>query len=73
MTTMRGTRGARWLAALLAGVGLVAMPTLVAGVYGMNFQHMPELGWLYGYPFSIALMVLSSAGLWVFFKKSGWL
>ena len=33
-----------------AGVGLVAAPTLIAGVYGMNFEHMPELGWLYGYP-----------------------
>jgi magnesium transporter len=56
-----------------AGVGLVAMPTLIAGVYGMNFQHMPELGWWLGYPFAVLLMVLSSAGLWVFFKKSGWL
>ncbi len=56
-----------------AGVGLVAVPTLVAGVYGMNFNHMPELAWYYGYPFSLALMVVLSAGLWVFFKKSGWL
>jgi magnesium transporter len=56
-----------------AGVGLVAVPTLVAGVYGMNFEHMPELGWQYGYAYSIALMVLISTGLWVFFKKSGWL
>ncbi|GCD89065.1 magnesium/cobalt transporter CorA [Nocardioides sp. LS1] len=56
-----------------AGVGLVAAPTLIAGVYGMNFNHMPELGWYWGYPFSIALMVLTSVALWVFFKKSGWL
>jgi magnesium transporter len=56
-----------------AGVGLVAAPTLIAGVYGMNFEHMPELGWWFGYPFSLALMVLTSAALWVFFKKSGWL
>jgi magnesium transporter len=56
-----------------AGIGLVAMPTLVAGVYGMNFDHMPELGWVVGYPFALLLMVLSSLGLWVFFKKSGWL
>ncbi len=55
-----------------AGVGLVAMPTLVAGVYGMNFDHMPELHWVLGYPFALALMVLSSWGLWVFFKRSGW-
>ncbi|WP_343061361.1 magnesium/cobalt transporter CorA [Nocardioides luti] len=56
-----------------AGVGLVAAPTLIAGVYGMNFQHMPELGWYLGYPMSLALMALTSGALWVFFKKSGWL
>ncbi len=56
-----------------AGVGLVAAPTLIAGVYGMNFQNMPELQWYFGYGFAIFLMVLTSAGLWVFFKKSGWL
>jgi magnesium transporter len=56
-----------------AGVGLVAMPTLVAGVYGMNFEDMPELHWAFGYPFSLFLMVASSWALWVFFKKSGWL
>jgi magnesium transporter len=56
-----------------AGVGLVAAPTLIAGIYGMNFDHMPELSWLLGYPFAVLLMVLASTGLWVFFKKSGWL
>ena len=56
-----------------AAVGLVAVPTLIAGIYGMNFDHMPELGWAVGYPFALLLMVLSSTGLWVFFKKSGWL
>ena len=56
-----------------AGVALVAAPTLVAGVYGMNFQHMPELSWLLGYPFALALMVLTSGALWVWFKRSGWL
>ena len=56
-----------------AGVGLVAAPTLIAGVYGMNFHHMPELAWQYGYLYSIVLMVLVVAALWVFFKRSGWL
>jgi magnesium transporter len=56
-----------------AGVGLVVVPTLIAGVYGMNFHHMPELGWQLGYPFALGLMVLSVAGLWFFFKRSGWL
>ena len=56
-----------------AGVGLVAVPTLIAGVYGMNFDHMPELHWLLGYPLALLLMASSSAALFMFFKKSGWL
>jgi magnesium transporter len=56
-----------------AAVGLVAAPTLIAGVYGMNFTHMPELDWAYGYPFALLLMAVTSGGLWVWFKKSGWL
>jgi magnesium transporter len=56
-----------------AGAALIVVPTLIAGIYGMNFDHMPELHWTYGYPFAIALMVgVSSVLLW-FFKKSGWL
>ena len=43
-----------------AGVGLVAAPTLIAAIYGMNFDHMPELHWSLGYPMAIALMMLSS-------------
>jgi magnesium transporter len=56
-----------------AGVALVAAPTLIAGVYGMNFTHMPELNWLLGYPMALGLMFLISGGLWVWFKRSGWL
>ena len=56
-----------------AYVGLAAVPTLVAGVYGMNFTHMPELGWIWGYPMSLVLMALSSIALWIVFKRSGWL
>ena len=56
-----------------AGVGLVVAPALIAAIYGMNFQNMPELGWYFGYPFALGLMVLTSSALWVFFKKSGWL
>ncbi|WP_107765662.1 magnesium/cobalt transporter CorA [Nocardioides terrigena] len=56
-----------------AGAALIVVPTLIAGIYGMNFDQMPELHWTYGYPFAIALMVgVSSVLLW-FFKKSGWL
>ena len=56
-----------------AGAALVVVPTLIAGVYGMNFTHMPELSWTYGYPFALLLMVGMAVGLFVWFKKSGWL
>ena len=56
-----------------AGAALVVVPTLVAGVYGMNFDHMPELHWTYGYPFALLLMAAMVGGLFVWFKKSGWL
>ena len=48
-------------------------PTLVASIYGMNFEHMPELDWLLGYPFAIALMILSAILPYLFFKRRGWL
>ena len=58
---------------LTAGATIFAIPTAIAGIYGMNFKHMPELDWTYGYPLSLAFM----AGLcgWVYwrFKRSGWL
>ncbi|SFC48638.1 magnesium transporter [Nocardioides terrae] len=56
-----------------AGAALVVVPTFIAGVYGMNFEHMPELSWTLGYPMALLLMAASVTGLWVFFKKSGWL
>ncbi|WP_244928227.1 magnesium/cobalt transporter CorA [Nocardioides sp. W7] len=56
-----------------AGAALVVVPTLIAGIYGMNFEHMPELEWTVGYPFALVLMASVSAGLWIWFKKSGWL
>jgi magnesium transporter len=56
-----------------AGAALVVVPTLIAGIYGMNFKHMPELSWTFGYPLALLLMVAVSAGLWMLFKRSGWL
>ncbi|MBS43559.1 MAG: magnesium and cobalt transport protein CorA [Nocardioides sp.] len=56
-----------------AGAALVVVPTLIAGVYGMNFTHMPELDWTYGYPFALVLMAGTVGFLWWFFKRSGWL
>ncbi len=48
-------------------------PTLVASIYGMNFEYMPELKWLEGYPFALALMVISAILPYLYFKRRGWL
>jgi len=56
-----------------AGAAIVVVPTLIAGIYGMNFDHMPELHWSLGYPFALALMAGASGALWWFFKRAGWL
>jgi magnesium transporter len=56
-----------------AAVGLIAAPTLIAGVYGMNFQHMPELGWVFGYPMSVLMMLGSSLAIWIVARRAGWL
>lgn len=48
-------------------------PTWIASVYGMNFAHMPELDWIFGYPLSIGLMAVSALCTYLFFKKKGWL
>ncbi len=47
-------------------------PTLVASIYGMNFQHMPELEWTVGYPLALMIMVASAVGPYMFFKRKGW-
>ena len=47
--------------------------TLIAGIYGMNFERMPELGWKYGYVFALSWMVVVGFGLYIFFKKRKWL
>lgn len=48
-------------------------PTLIASIYGMNFQHMPELEWLLGYPWAIGMMIFSAILPYVYFKHRGWL
>ena len=58
---------------LAAWAAMIAVPTMIAGVYGMNFSNMPELSWHYGYYTSLAVMALSVGGLYVAFKRSGWL
>jgi magnesium transporter len=58
---------------LAAYAALVAVPTMIAGVYGMNFQHMPELTWTYGYPMVMAVMAALDGYLFYKFRKAGWL
>ena len=48
-------------------------PTLVASMYGMNFEYMPELKWLLGYPWAICLMIISGIAPYWYFKRKGWL
>ena len=48
-------------------------PTLIASIYGMNFEHMPELEWLIGYPFALVLTVLSGVLPYLYFKRRGWM
>ena len=58
----------------LAGwAAIVAVPTMIAGVYGMNFKFMPELDWYLGYPVALTVMVGTCAFLYYKFKRSGWL
>jgi len=56
-----------------AWAAIIAVPTLITGIYGMNFEHMPELGWTVGYPLAVALMAAVCFGLYRKFKRSGWL
>lgn len=56
-----------------AWAAILAFPTAIAGVYGMNFQNMPELAWHYGYFGVLGVIGLGCAGLYASFKKSGWL
>jgi len=58
---------------LAAYAALVAVPTLIAGVYGMNFQHMPEIQWELGYPATLAVMALIDLYLFYRFRKAKWL
>ena len=58
---------------ITAYVALASVPTMVAGIYGMNFDTMPELRWQYGYPLVIASLLAVTALLYRKFKKSGWL
>jgi magnesium transporter len=70
MASNRVNTVARNLAAYAA---IFAVVTMISGIYGMNFHHMPELGWRYGYAWAVGLMVASAGALWIYFKRKGWL
>ena len=70
MITLQENETVKRLAAYAA---LVAVPTMIAGVYGMNFDHMPELRWAWGYPAALALMVALDTWLFVRFRRAKWL
>jgi magnesium transporter len=56
-----------------AWAAIIAVPTMVAGFYGMNFKFMPELEWRFGYPLVVAFTLLVCVVVYYFFRKSGWL
>ena len=70
MITLQESETMKRLAAYAA---LIAVPTLIAGIYGMNFAHMPELGWKYGYAGALGLMVAIDTYLFVRLRRSRWL
>jgi len=58
----------------LAGwAAIIGLPTMVAGIYGMNFKFMPELEWHFGYPLVMTVIVAACDILYVRFKRAGWL
>jgi magnesium transporter len=56
-----------------AWAAIIAVPTAIAGLYGMNFENMPELGWRFGYPLVIAVIAVLYFALWRNFRRAGWL
>jgi magnesium transporter len=71
--TQVGVRQNEDMRKISAYVAMAAVPTLIAGIYGMNFEHMPELGWEAGYPLALTLMAGIVAFLFWRFKRAGWL
>ena len=58
---------------LAAWAAILAVPTAIAGIYGMNFAHMPELAWRWGYLGLLGIMALTGIGLWVYFARRGFI
>jgi len=68
--TVRQNEDVRKISAIVA---IIAVPTMIAGIYGMNFEHMPELGWTFGYPLVVAVMATICFTVYRYFKRIGWL
>ena len=58
---------------LAAWAAILAVPTAIAGIYGMNFEHMPELEWAYGYYVVIGVIIAICTTLYIQFRRNGWL
>jgi magnesium transporter len=58
---------------ITAWVAILAVPTMVAGIYGMNFKHIPELQWTYGYPAVLLVILAICLSLYRRFRRDGWL
>jgi magnesium transporter len=71
--TQVGVRQNEDMRKISAYVAMAAVPTLIAGIYGMNFEHMPELSWELGYPMALVLMASIVGALFWRFKRAGWL
>ena len=69
-TTVRQNEDVRKISAWAA---IVAVPTMIAGIYGMNFEYMPELEWRLGYPLVLAVIGVACVTLYRLFRRAGWL
>jgi len=68
--TLRQNEDVRKISAWAA---ILAVPTMIAGIYGMNFEHMPELTWKFGYPLVLGVIVAACFGVYRLFRRSGWI
>lgn len=71
--TIVGVRQNEQVQKVSSWAAILIVPTIIAGIYGMNFEYMPELSWTFGYPLSLLLMLAVSGLLYLRFKRAGWL
>lgn len=71
-TAVQSDRLNQTIRTMTASTIILMVDALIAGIYGMNFQNMPELGWTFGYPYALLLMVVLSAVLYMLFRRNRW-